>query len=57
MKFNNKTHLYDPQCTCHACSQFEISLKDMIQREREYRPHWSELGRPVSEKTFKKPIA
>jgi hypothetical protein len=48
------THLYDPQCTCQDCSQFERGLQDMIRNERNYRPHWAELSRPINENTFKK---
>ena len=47
-------HRYDAQCTCFDCSQFEMGLKDMIQRERNYTPHWAELNRPVNNQTFQK---
>lgn len=52
-KANRFGHTYSVGCRCVDCINYELNLKDMIQREQNYQPHWAEWSRPITEKTFK----
>ena len=49
----NNCHLYDPQCRCHHCVNFELDLKDTIRSERNRPLPSMELSRPITDQSFK----